>query len=803
MSEPIVVQATSVGDARSKAKDFAKVPRVGRGGEHISPAEVHVSSRGPNWQAGLEAQQQHGRPQEVGRRMAPAQSGPTAPNEYIFHPDGHGPSSGAKAAHAQSHFHATNARGEKATFLTGQPAQPTYGSAAATTGKAVAKVLPAIGLALVASDVAAAEPERRAQIASAGAGSLAVSAMAGAAAVSLGAPVLAAAAVSVAAGWVGSQLGARVFTPVPYQRAVIRLQPPPPVPPGIGWRQLGSNYYRDGPGGTVECWTSNGFSGYTTSCKRVGGVKLDLGDVSQFMETEFDSPGDPVSVAPDGASLTYRGVEYRCPNVTSAELATVVHLVFRVRARDIAVSLDPDKERNCMLKVFSPVELGQTALGRTVMEADVVLKQLVRDKYEPVHLAVLAALAMQKPDEHFVAHQHVYFTCSKVEARVRKDVGVVEFTDNDIVLVAKSKTHDPVPAELEAFVQEINETMPDVLAKYPAIAATRRYMGLVMMCKLLFQASKGTFTQELDRFVDQNLPVAQDPYEYEYDYTVPMHETTRQIGSKIIGVRGGVELLSRAMNLARPWRMSNPKQDPLACHACGYTIEPHMEKALIAKMSVVCQDCREEAKVDLLRLRYAGPAEEADATTVRLGNALKYKSAIFDDIYVADLADADKAQIIVPRLTMLGLVSAEVALLPPDNLGMQKYTLCSCTIPEAEGLDACSRCGWNMQLLREMSASAQGMICFVCRHELGFALYRLKCTRLTASKAETGPVQAFLDDFLGRFALSVDAKTRERDLQTLLTTFLGEVLDRRVRAKCGFVFTEGESAVTCLIDLLA
>jgi hypothetical protein len=99
MSEPIIVQATSVGDARSKAKDFAKVPRVGRGGEHISPAEVHVSSRGSNWQAGLEAQQQHGRSQEVGRRMAPAQSGPTAPNEYVFHADGHGPSSGAKAAH--------------------------------------------------------------------------------------------------------------------------------------------------------------------------------------------------------------------------------------------------------------------------------------------------------------------------------------------------------------------------------------------------------------------------------------------------------------------------------------------------------------------------------------------------------------------------------------------------------------------------------------------------------------------------------------------------------------------------------
>jgi hypothetical protein len=118
---PIVVQAKSLHDAESKAKDFAKVPRVGRGGEHIHPSEVSTSSRGPNWQAGLEAQQQHGRPQELGRRMAPAQSGPTAPNQYIFHPDGHGPSAGAKAAHEQSHFHATNARGEKATFLSTNP----------------------------------------------------------------------------------------------------------------------------------------------------------------------------------------------------------------------------------------------------------------------------------------------------------------------------------------------------------------------------------------------------------------------------------------------------------------------------------------------------------------------------------------------------------------------------------------------------------------------------------------------------------------------------------------------------------
>jgi hypothetical protein len=70
---PICVQAATPAEAERMAKDFAQVPGVNRGGEHIHPSET----------ANLDAQQRNGRPEQVGRRMAQAQSG-TAPNQSKF-----------------------------------------------------------------------------------------------------------------------------------------------------------------------------------------------------------------------------------------------------------------------------------------------------------------------------------------------------------------------------------------------------------------------------------------------------------------------------------------------------------------------------------------------------------------------------------------------------------------------------------------------------------------------------------------------------------------------------------------------
>jgi hypothetical protein len=278
-----------------------------------------------------------------------------------------------------------------------------------------------------------------------------------------------------------------------------------------------------------------------------------------------------------------------------------------------------------------------------------------------------------------------------------------------------------------------------------------------------------------------------------------MHETTRQVGGKILGIRGGVELvshelISRAMQLERPWRMGNLNEDAFTCRACGFTIEPYMEKSLVGKQELVCQDCREEAKLDRVQLKFGGASPHSDKATVRLGNAMKHPdfAHILDKIEVVDLPT--KQLVVVPRFALLGIEGSAVEFGEPGehdgDCHVMPYFLSEfdpVTPGGPDVLDACHRCSWSMKQLREMSASDQGMICRVCRQELGYALFNVRCTALAGLpgiEAALGP----FNEFLSRFALSVPADARDRGLQAVLTTFLSELLDRPVQAV--FVFKQ-------------
>ncbi|MCG8208381.1 RHS repeat domain-containing protein [Tenacibaculum finnmarkense] len=93
--------------AISKAKNFAKVPRLSKGGEKINMNDLNPSSRGRNW----EKMKADGAT-NVGNRN------PNGRNQWMEHPDKH-PDAGepnVPAHHSQGHVHATNKKGATKVF---------------------------------------------------------------------------------------------------------------------------------------------------------------------------------------------------------------------------------------------------------------------------------------------------------------------------------------------------------------------------------------------------------------------------------------------------------------------------------------------------------------------------------------------------------------------------------------------------------------------------------------------------------------------------------------------------------------
>ncbi|ELR13168.1 uncharacterized protein ACA1_118720 [Acanthamoeba castellanii str. Neff] len=110
-----VYDAGSSRKANQLAREWAQVPRAGRGGEYIPSRELN--DPGPNRTRITAAQQQHGRPDQLGMRMAMDRQGKIAPNQYAHHPDLHSAKSGDPPHHEFPHYHATNAKGEKVIYV--------------------------------------------------------------------------------------------------------------------------------------------------------------------------------------------------------------------------------------------------------------------------------------------------------------------------------------------------------------------------------------------------------------------------------------------------------------------------------------------------------------------------------------------------------------------------------------------------------------------------------------------------------------------------------------------------------------
>lgn len=99
------------------AKDFAKVPRVSRGGQPIYAREINPTSRGRNYNNMLSQQSCNGRNGYMGMRN------PYGVNYYEIHPDGHLNLPGQQH-HNFAHIHATNPKGEKLTVIYGNQIRP-------------------------------------------------------------------------------------------------------------------------------------------------------------------------------------------------------------------------------------------------------------------------------------------------------------------------------------------------------------------------------------------------------------------------------------------------------------------------------------------------------------------------------------------------------------------------------------------------------------------------------------------------------------------------------------------------------
>lgn len=102
-----VIKAKSRNDALRRARQYAQVPRISRGGENIAMEDLNLTSRGVNWNM-IKAD----KGQSLGRRN------PNGKNYWFEHPDAHSDAGkpGVPKHHSFGHIHAVDPKGNEAIF---------------------------------------------------------------------------------------------------------------------------------------------------------------------------------------------------------------------------------------------------------------------------------------------------------------------------------------------------------------------------------------------------------------------------------------------------------------------------------------------------------------------------------------------------------------------------------------------------------------------------------------------------------------------------------------------------------------
>lgn len=375
--------------------------------------------------------------------------------------------------------------------------------------------------------------------------------------------------------------------------------------PGPGWeRGSGGDYYKRSDNGFERF--SNGMTSYVPSGSllasnipsslKYGGVKMENDTVNKYFDAskaKFD-PNDPIDILfckPDLPScLVYRGVLYITPDVTSEELATALFLVFFEQASEIGVSMEP--EGDSLIKIFKPSIMAQTKFGREIMKADEILKTYLTKHYTDYRVEEYKAKGEMPP-----CRIRVWFETSKINHVINKSgfglfSNSVEFKSNDMKVLYNIK--DGIDTCGQRFCDFMNS---EQRSEFNTI---KKYSNLIMMCKLLFMASS-CITPELAKFVERNLKPLND----EYPLKIQLKDFTRNVsGHNIVILRGGVHMMSAALMLTEPWRMSNVNSARV-CMCCKWNVEDYMEMSLSVK-GIICASCRKVFKYTLFSVNYTG-----------------------------------------------------------------------------------------------------------------------------------------------------------------------------------------------------
>jgi len=438
----------------------------------------------------------------------------------------------------------------------------------------------------------------------------------------------AAAAACFAAGYVlnseAENVGKSVYTAV-----LQACLPPPPPPkqmqcyefnPGAGWERGAGGWYRNLGFGAVE---KMGFcGGGVTYCSRsdlgvpssFGGVQLSnagMNDVFAKVSAQNSSNAsvtpleDVVGFDAKERGLVYRGVRYVVPSCSLEDMATACLLTFFLGYADVGVSMDPIPGTDRFAMVYKPSILSRMHFGRTLMKADVILKEYLCKMYSDYRVDLYHANGRHLDPSKV----RVWFEPRNLQIVVSKDnfFGVVV---SDVSLVYnKAEAQDPCA---QKFVDYMNEHQQEMLDRHPEFHAVHAYASATMLCKLLSVSSGNTIDSTLSDWIQSNVYVCDD----EAPATSSISDIMRNVlGHNVCMLKGGVSLMSRAMLLSVPWRKPPTGVDRLqgvrVCDRCKYCIESYMEASVAQKDDgtgphVICGHCRKELGGILYQCVYEG-----------------------------------------------------------------------------------------------------------------------------------------------------------------------------------------------------
>ena len=314
--------------------------------------------------------------------------------------------------------------------------------------------------------------------------------------------------------------------------------------------------------------SSSSLSSSSSVSSDYGGVKLnDSLDFDKLLiSTSSSQQYDPVDITDDG--LIYRGVIYQVPDVSPEELATIMFVVFFDDPADIGVSLDRDNNDR-LERVFKPPMMVNTLIGRTMMEADEILKQyLCKHFYN----------ANEEHDGEWGLR--AWFEPYTMHVQVEKEKREVVFHCSEIQTVYATSDGKENPTATE-FVTKMNNEYSHMSREHVAFRSLMKYTSLVRLCRLLASVSNHTITTNAVTFIQNHLhPIANDTL-------YPMTVDPKDMGE----MQGGITMLVEKLSLGVPWRIGN-KNDNRVCDRCGWTIEVYMEASFTGERKVICKACR-------------------------------------------------------------------------------------------------------------------------------------------------------------------------------------------------------------------